>query len=216
MKKLLNGKKTEQFKKIDIYPVISSEFCAGRPPLEVLDRIAEGGAGIVQMREKNKSKRELYELAEAFRETTSKYGMLFIVNDHLDIALSVKADGVHLGQDDFPLKAAKELAPEMIIGVSTHSREEALEAQENGADYINIGPIYPTETKKLACQFLGLDALKEIPPLLHIPFTVMGGIKERHIPELISLDAARIAMVTEITQAKDITEKVKQLRACWK
>jgi thiamine-phosphate pyrophosphorylase len=142
--------------------------------------------------------------------------MIFIVNDHVDIALSVNADGVHLGQDDFPLQAARELAPDLILGISSHSKEEALEAQENGADYVNIGPIYPTETKKLSCKYLGTEALKEIPPLLNIPFTVMGGIKQKHIPELISLGASRIAMVTEITQAENVTEKVKQLRACWK
>jgi thiamine-phosphate pyrophosphorylase len=216
MKKLLKEKKLEQLETIDLYPVISSEFCAGRPPLEILRELAKGGAKIVQMREKNKSKRELHELAISFREITNEYGMLFIVNDHLDIALSVNADGVHLGQDDFPLKAARELAPNMILGVSSHSMEEAMTAQEDGADYVNIGPVYPTKTKKLACEFLGLDAIKEISPSLHIPFTVMGGIKEKHIPELISLGATRIAMVTEITQADNVSEKVKQLRACWK
>lgn len=208
------GKKTalKKFQEIDLYPVISSEFCSGRSSLEVLQTVAEGGAKIVQLREKSLSKAEILKLAEEYRRITAEFDMLLIINDHVDIALEVNADGVHLGQDDFDLKEARSIAPELIIGISTHNKEEALVAQDGGADYINIGPIYATQTKSLPFPALGTDVLKEISPLLHIPFTVMGGIKEIHLPELISLGASRIAMVTEITQAIDITQRVCELR----
>lgn len=204
------------FEQVDIYPVISSEFTNNRPVLDILKAIADGGAKIVQLREKNKSKRELYNLAVEYRKITDRYNMLLIMNDHLDIALSVGADGVHLGQDDFPVAPAHQLAPDLIIGNSTHDLEEAHQAIADGADYINIGPIYPTQTKNVSCGALGLTTLKEISAQINIPFTVMGGIKMTHIPELLAHGARRIAMVTEITQAEDVRARVELLRSCWK
>jgi len=205
----------QAFHKIDLYPVISSEFTNGRSPLAVLTAIALGGAKIVQLREKNLTTEERYQLAGEFRKTCDEYGILLIINDHLDLALACGADGVHLGQDDYPLPAARKLAPELLLGASTHSREEALQAQTEGADYVNLGPIYPTQTKHTPSPALGPETIKDTAPLLTIPFTVMGGIKQQHLPELISLGATRIAMVTEITQAEDITARVKELRSCF-
>ncbi len=206
------GQRLAAFDKIDIYPVISSEFCAGRSPTYVLEQIAEGGAKIVQLREKNKNKTELVPIACEFRRICDGYGMLLIINDLVDIALESGADGVHLGQDDLPLETARDSAPELIFGISTHSREEALGAQSNGADYINIGPIFNTQTKSLATPALGIGIIREIAPLLHIPFTVMGGIKSGHMPELLSAGARKIAMVTEITANENIAGKVRELK----
>lgn len=200
------------FNEIDIYPVISSEFCAGREPVFVLEQIAEGGAKIVQLREKNINKRALGLIACEFRKICDRYGMLLIINDLVDVAVDVGADGVHLGQDDLPLEVARKTAPELILGISTHSRKEAVEAQANGADYINIGPIFNTQTKSLTMAALGVEIIREIAPLLHIPFTVMGGIKARHIPELLSAGARKIAMVTEITANEDIATKMAALK----
>ena len=204
--------KTERFRNIDIYPVISSEFCAGRNPADVLKAIADGGAKIVQMREKNISDRNLFQLGEEFRKITLQYKMLLIIDDRIDVAAAINADGVHLGQDDLPLEAARTVSDNLIVGISTHSLEEALEAQSAGADYINIGPIFATQTKKLSYPALGPETISAIAPSLKIPFSVMGGIKARHIPELCRSGATRIAMVTEITEAEDITDKVKELR----
>ncbi len=200
------------FGNIDIYPVISSEFCAGRSPSYVLEQIAAGGAKIVQLREKNLTRKDLLPLACEFRKICDAHGMLLIMNDHVDIALECGADGVHLGQDDMHIDEARKIAPELIMGSSTHSKAEALKAQDDGADYINLGPIFATQTKTTGYKPLGLDILGTIPPLLHIPFTVMGGIKERHIPDLVALGATRIAMVTEITTADDIASKVRSIR----
>ena len=203
------------FRDIDIYPVISSEFTNGRPVLEVLMAIAHGGAKVVQLREKNKTKAEIYELALKYREITTAHNMLLIINDHLDIALACDADGVHLGQDDLPLDAATAICGEVFLGCSTHDPEEAEKAVLEGADYINIGPIYPTGTKAVPCGAVGIGMLDKIVPGLGIPFSVMGGIKSQNILDLLTAGATRIAMVTEITQAEDITAKVKELRSLW-
>ena len=207
------AEKMDAFSRVDIYPVISSEFTNGRDVLYVLRQIAEAGAKIVQLREKNKTKAEVYRLALEYRRITAQFNMLLILNDHLDIALAADADGVHLGQDDLPLEPAKKLGSSLIIGNSTHNLEEAFAAQAAGADYINIGPIYPTGTKAVACGAIGLETMKAISAKVRLPFTVMGGIKARHIPELISCGAAKIAMVTEITQADDIRARVTELRS---
>ena len=211
----LKEKRMEKFRNADLYLVITEEFTAGRGTLRVLEEAADAGIRLVQLREKHITKKELFHLAEQFRKICDRYDITMIMNDHIDIALLTGADGVHLGQDDLPLEQAVKLAPELIIGRSTHSREQALEAEAQGAAYLNLGPIYPTQTKSTPVKPLGIEIVREAGPLLHIPFTVMGGIKERHIPELLAAGAKYIAMVTEITQAPDIGARVRQLRSLW-
>ncbi len=206
------NEKLKLFSDVDIYPVISSEFCLGRKPVDVLRQIADGGAKIVQLREKNIQINEIAKLANLYRKITAEYNMLLIINDHIDIAMESGADGIHLGQDDTPLIDARQEAPGLILGVSTHSVKEAVDACNDDASYINIGPIYATGTKSLPMNPLGKDAITKIAPLINIPFTVMGGIKEKHIPELVAVGATKIAMVTEVTEAQNITEKVCELR----
>jgi len=201
-----------RFLDVDIYPVTCEELSAGRSNLEVLEAVIRGGAKIIQLREKDHPSRVLYELALRFREITARADVLLIINDRLDIALAVKADGVHLGQDDLPLIAARKMAPELLIGISTHSLEEALQAQADGADYINIGPIFPTKTKKGAGISLGPDAITPIKQKLDIPFTAMGGINESNIDQVLAKGANRVAMVTAITQAPDIAESAMSLK----
>ena len=211
----LRDRRMEKFRKADLYLVITEEFTAGRGTLRVLEEAADAGIRLVQLREKNITKKELFRLAEQFRRICDSYDITMIMNDHVDIALLTGADGVHLGQDDLPLKEAVEFAPDLIIGRSTHSREQAFEAEAQGAAYLNLGPIYPTQTKNTPVHPLGIEIVKEVGPLLHIPFTVMGGIKERHIPGLLAAGAKYIAMVTEITQAPDIGNRVRSFRALW-
>lgn len=200
------------FERVDVYPVTCERLSAGKSDLEVLEGLIQGGAGIVQLREKDRSKKELYPLALEFRKMTARHQILLIINDHVDIALAVEADGVHLGQDDLPLAAARKLGPDLIIGASTHSLEEALRAQAEGADYINIGPIFPTQTKDGIHHFLGIEAIRTIGSKVEIPFTVMGGITESNIHEVIAQGARRVAMVTALTQAPDIAAAVKSLK----
>jgi thiamine-phosphate pyrophosphorylase len=201
-----------KLKEIDIYPVACQELSEGRTDLEVLAAVLAGGAKIIQLREKRWSKKDLYDLAIEFRKLTRSFDALLIINDHVDVALASGADGVHLGQEDLPVGAARKLAPELIIGASSHSLKEALKAQKDGADYVNMGPIFPTKTKAGADRFLGPEAIVEIGPQLTVPFTTMGGITQDNIHRVLKAGARRVAMITGITQAMNITERVQQLR----
>ena len=211
----LRKQRAERFRNTGLYLVIGHEFTNGRSVLDVLAAAADGGVRTVQLREKNLSGRELTLLAEKFRRKCDELGVLMLMNDHVDIALAVGADGVHLGQDDMPLEAARRIAPELILGRSTHSVEQALEAQAQGADYANLGPVFPTRTKNTPVQPLGLEIIRNAAPKLSIPFSVMGGVKEHNIPQLYDAGARIFAMVTELTQADDVAAKARAMRALW-
>ena len=202
----------ELFKSSDLYPVISSEFCNGRSVCDILSAVAAAGAKIVQIREKNLSDCAMFALVQECKKITDRCQMLLIVDDRLDIAMAAGADGVHLGQDDFPLTAARKLAPEMCFGVSTHNEAEIEKALADNCSYLNIGPMFPTRTKSVPCGALGLEKIEELKTKVTCPFSVMGGIKEHHLPLLCSKGFKHIAMVTEITQAPDVEAKVRQLR----
>lgn len=205
-------KRKELFEQVDIYPVTCERLSAGRSNLEVLEGVIRAGAKIIQLREKDYPARDLYELALKFRRLTAEAGLLLVINDHVDIALAVGADGVHLGQEDLTVPVARRLAPELLIGASTHSLREALQAQKDGADYINIGPIFPTKTKEGVRRFLGPEAVADIGSKIRIPFTVMGGIDETNMDQVLVRGARRVAMVTGITKAVNIAQKVRELR----
>lgn len=204
--------RAEAFSQIDLYPVTCERLSAGRSNLKVLEGLIAGGAKTVQLRDKEASPGYMYRMAVVFREMTAKAGMLLIVNDYVDIAMAVDADGVHLGQDDLPPEVVRDIAPDLIIGVSTHSLDQALAAQAAGADYINIGPIFPTGTKEVSMKILGPEAVSEIGSRVDIPFTVMGGIKESNMGEVLSRGATRLAVVTAVTKAEDIAGTVRRMR----
>jgi thiamine-phosphate pyrophosphorylase len=197
---------------IDIYPVTCQELSKGRTNLEVLAAVLAGGAKIIQLREKHWSKKDLFDLALEFKKHTRRHDALLIINDHVDVALAAGADGVHLGQEDLPVEAARKIAPELIIGASSHSLKEALNAEKDGADYVNIGPIFPTQTKADVGRFLGPEAIVEIGPRLTVLYTTMGGINPDNIHRVLEAGARRVAMVTGITQAENITERIQHLR----
>nr|HID57834.1 thiamine phosphate synthase [Desulfobacterales bacterium] len=201
-----------RLKQIDIYPVTCERLSEGRTNLEVLDAVLAGGAKIIQLREKDWGKKDLYELAIEFRKRTLRHNALLIINDHVDVALAAGADGVHLGQEDLPITVARKIGPDLILGASSHSLQEALQAEEDGADYVNIGPIFPTKTKNKVSRFLGPNAIREIGPRLRVPFTTMGGINQHNIHLVLEAGARRIAMVTGITQAPDIAKRVRELK----
>ncbi len=197
----------------DLYPVTCEKLSRGRSDLEILDALIAGGAQVVQLREKELSIREFYGLAEAFRERTKSAGVTFIVNDHVDICRAVGADGVHLGQDDFPVPVARKLlGTETIIGVSTHTLAQALKAVEDGADYINVGPIFPTKTKEHSGDPVGLNLLREVQERVAIPITVMGGIHLDNLDSVLAAGARRIAVVSAVVGAEDVVATVKRFR----
>ena len=186
-----------------LYVVITEALCAGRSGLEILDACLAAGVRLVQFREKSGPDRTLYEKARAFRERTRTVGALLIIDDRVDLALAVNADGVHLGQEDLPLQAARQIAPHLILGASTHSFEEPLEAQDAGADYINIGPLFPTGTKAVATAPVGPELIARVQPRLRVPYTCMGGIKPDNIHLPLAQGARICAVVTAVTAAPD-------------
>jgi len=195
---------------VTLYPVSCERLANGRSDAEWLDAVLNAGARIVQLRDKESSDRVLFDKARYFRAQTAAHGALLIINNRVDIALAVGADGIHLGNSDLPAEEARRLAPELIIGVSANTPEQAASAAARGASYFNIGPIFPTSTKEGLSKFLGVQAIPAFSALSELPFTVMGGIKFDHIEELVGSGARRIAVVTALTQAPDIESETKK------
>ena len=208
MKYTTEAERLEAFRHCSVYPVITKDFCGGRSPLEILRGVMEGGARLVQMREKTMSDCEYLELLKQARAITDEYSALLIADDRLDAAMIAGADGVHLGQDDLPCAEARRIAPQMLLGVSTHNRDELLKAQQDGCSYLNIGPIYPTGTKSLPMNALGTDTLSSLIPDVKVPFSVMGGIKLAHLPTLRALGCRHIAAVTAFSLAEKPADEV--------
>lgn len=196
-----------------IYGITAGEYSLGRSNTEVVARMIRSGIRVVQYREKDKSMREKYLECLEIREMTAKAGVTFIVNDHADLALLVGADGVHIGQDDLPPERVRELVGDrMIIGLSTHSPAQARAAVLSGVDYIGVGPIFPTRTKKDVCEPVGLEYLEYAIKNIEIPKVAIGGIKQHNIGRVAGLGARCIALVTEIVGAEDIEARVRALK----
>lgn len=196
-----------------IYCITAEEYSNGRSNIEIVTQMIKAGIRIIQYREKNKKKLLKYQECRILREITKKAGVLFIINDDVDLAILVEADGVHIGQDDLPIEGVRKLVgEEMIIGLSTHSLEQAKEAVIRGADYIGVGPIFSTNTKKDVCDTVGFDYLDEIVKNINLPFVAIGGIKEHNLKEVIKHGAKCVAIVTDITSAEDIENKIKKLK----
>ncbi len=205
-----HARRMAAFEKADLFVVITESFCAGRSALEVLAQVLEAGVRLVQVREKEMSDRNFYRRAVEFRRLTAAAGALLIVDDRVDIALAAGADGVHVGQDDLPVSLARRLAPELIIGASTHNLDEALAAQEAGASYVNLGPIFATQTKPTTPP-LGPEMIAAIVPRLRIPWTTMGGIKSSNLDQVVALGARHPAVMTAVTAAEDVAVAAREL-----
>ena len=195
-----------------IYGITGDNFAHGKSNLECVKAMIEGGIKIIQYRDKTKSIKEKVKEAREIRELCKRNEVVFIVNDHVDIAILVDADGVHIGQDDMdPSDVRKLIGDNKIIGLSTHSEEQGMKAYLNpDVDYIGVGPIFPTTTKDTAP--VGLGYLEYAVKNLHLPFTAIGGIKEHNLHEIISRGAKNVCLVSDIVGADDIAEKVRQLQ----
>jgi len=197
----------------DLYGLTAEEFSNGRDNITVVKEIIDAGIKIIQYREKDKKSGEKYAECIKIRKMTRAAGVTFIVNDDVDLALMIEADGIHIGQNDFPIEAVRKLAGnDMIIGLSTHSPAEARDAVQRGADYIGVGPIYRTFTKKDVCDPVGLEYLDFVAQNIDLPFVVIGGIKKNNVAEVVRRGAQCVAMVTEIVGAEDIAKQVRAIR----
>lgn len=195
-----------------LYVITDSELTPGRSHIEVAHAAIAGGARIIQMRDKKASDREFYYTALQLRQITKDSGVLFLINDRVDIAAAVGADGVNIGQTDLPVEAARRLLGESaIIGVSADSLEQALEAESNGADYVGFGPVFPTTTKLDAGPVSGLDTLRTVCESVRIPVVAIGGISVSNIGAVAKAGAACAAVVSAVVCAEDMVQATREL-----
>jgi thiamine-phosphate pyrophosphorylase len=185
----------------------------GRPIGEAISAAAAGGVTLVQLREKDASSREFYEIARELRALTRRLGIPLVINDRLDIALAVGAEGLHLGQSDLPLKKARQLAGRgMVIGISAGTAAEALAAEREGADYLGVGPVYPTGSKADAREAIGLRGLADVCAVVRIPVVGIGGLKAGNAGEALGAGAAGVAVISAILSQPDIEAAARRLR----
>jgi len=194
-----------------LYVVIDSEVLKGRNPVEAARQAIRGGAKTIQLRDKLTSKKELLTTARQLKELCAEHNVLFIVNDYLDLALAADADGLHLGQDDLPIKVARKLLPiDKILGGSAHTVEEAVAAESDGADYIAVSAIYPT-TSKEGEKVVGLDRLREIREAVTCPLVAIGGITPDNAADVITAGADSVAVISAVLEAEDIENAARQI-----
>ncbi|MCA0986025.1 thiamine phosphate synthase [Guptibacillus algicola] len=192
-------------KDFNLYVITGEEFHPGRKLLDVMEESILGGAEIIQLRDKKSSKRVILEKAKMLRELTKKHDVTFIVNDHIDIALAVDADGIHLGQDDLPISEARKIVGfDKIIGISTHKLEEARQAQQDGADYIGAGPVYATNSKSDVVDPVTTSYIQEVASEISIPFVAIGGIKLHNVDEVLAAGASRICVISEVVGSSNV------------
>lgn len=181
--------------------LVTEESIAIEELTKIIAESVSGGVSIVQLREKNNSSLSFYKKASALKQLLNELSIPLIINDRVDIALAVGADGIHIGQDDLPLPVVKKMVPEdMIVGVSVSTLEEALEAERNGADYIGVGSVFPTKTKQDA-TLMALEDLGEICRGVSIPAVAIGGITADNISALSDSGLSGTAVVSAIMNA---------------
>lgn len=179
---------------------------------DVLNQAVRGGAALVQIREKDLSAGELFHLTKELKEVVKQSNGKILINDRLDIALSLGLDGVHLGQSGFPVKEARKMMPrEMLLGVSTHSLSEAINAERDGADFITFGPVYPTPSKIKYGAPVGLNALTQVLQRVTIPIFAIGGISLEKIAIIKGLGCNRVAVISAIIASSDVYSATREM-----
>ena len=196
-----------------LYVILDRQFLAGRDELDIAGQIIEGGARVIQLRDKQSKKGELLLVAQKLRELCSQADVLFIINDYLDLAMAVDADGLHVGQEDLPLPVVRrELPIDKMVGCSVTTLSQATKAEDEGADYIAVGSIFPTATKKGAIV-VGVDMLKELKRKIAIPLVAIGGINQNNIGEVVAAGADAAAVISAVMGERDIRGVVQKLVA---
>lgn len=199
-------------KDMQLYAITDRKWLAGRTMAEVVEEALKGGATCIQLREKTLSEEEFIAEAKQVKIVCAKYNVPFIINDSVDVALACDADGVHLGQKDLEAGNAREiLGPDKIIGVSAKTVEDALRAQERGADYLGVGAVFGTSTKLDATE-VTKDRLKEVCEAVDIPVVAIGGITEQNISELKGYGADGVAVISAIFAQDDIQGAARRLK----
>lgn len=195
-----------------LYVITDEKIGLGRSHSFLAEEALKGGATVIQLRDKEKSGKELYKIGLKIRALTRQYRALFIVNDRLDIALAVGADGVHLGTEDLPISVARKIAGKnFIIGASVSSPEEALLAEKEGADYISAQSIFETSSKENV-KVIGIEGLKSIVKVSSLPVIAIGGINKENVKDVIRAGARGVAVISAVVSKGDVRESTEELR----
>jgi thiamine-phosphate pyrophosphorylase len=196
-----------------LYVIIDPEFTGGRDETAVAREAIEGGARLIQLRDKRREKGLQLPVARALAELCRARAVPFIVNDHVDLALACAADGVHLGQKDLPVGVVRRLVPaSMIVGCSTNNAEEARRAEADGADYVSVGRLYPTGSKD-DTRPATLDALRAVKAAVRVPVCAIGGINESNAREVVAAGADMISVISAVVGAADVRRAASRLAA---
>lgn len=188
-----------------LYVITDENLCPGRTHIEIARAALAGGARIIQIRDKRASDRKFYEDAVCLRELTEEVGALFFINDRVDVAAAVGADGINIGQADIPVEIARGLlGDDAIIGVSADCLEQAVQAQEDGADYVGFGPVFRTTTKLDAGAVSGLETLRKVCHEVSLPVIAIGGIGLANIGSVAANGAACAAVVSAVACAENM------------
>jgi thiamine-phosphate diphosphorylase len=194
-----------------LYVIIDSAFMDARSYEEVTRQIISGGAGIIQLRDKRTDKKVMLVTAEEVKTICTENDVLFIINDHLDIALAVEADGLHIGAEDLPSDVARRLLPhDRILGCSARTVEDALALSRKGADYLGVGAMFATGTKDRA-EVVGKERLKDIKEAVSMPVVAIGGINKDNAGEVADAGADAVAVISAVLGTDDIKKATRQL-----
>jgi thiamine-phosphate diphosphorylase len=192
--------------------VVTDADCGGRDLVDVVRAALRGGAPAIQLRMKDGAARDMVEMAQALLAETRPAGALLFVNDRVDVAVIAGADGAHVGQDDLPVGAARRVSPPgFLLGVSAESVELALQAEAEGADYVGVGPVYPTGSKADAGEPIGLGRIAEVAASVRIPIVGIGGIAIGNARAVVESGAAGVAVISAVMRADDPESVVREL-----
>lgn len=195
-----------------LYVITDTTLREGRTHADIARAALEGGARIIQMRDKNASDRDFYAQALILRQITAEAGALFVVNDRVDIAAAVRADGVNVGQSDLPVSAVRDVVGfRILVGVSVDDLRQARQAEMDGASYVGFGPVFPTATKPDTGPVTGLDTLRQACRLLDAPVVAIGGINRDNIRAVAECGAACAAVVSAVVCAEDMAAAAAEL-----
>ena len=196
-----------------LYVIIDTSVLGAGSYLEVAGQAIRGGAKVIQLRDKEADKKELLSIAHGLRDLCAEQGILFIMNDYLDMALAVDADGLHVGQDDLPVSVARRLLPiDKILGCSARTVDKAVAAQSDGADYVAVGAMYPT-LSKVKTELVGPERLRQIRQEVNLPVVAIGGINKDNVSEVTAAGADSVAVINAVLGAGDVEEAARQIVA---
>jgi thiamine-phosphate pyrophosphorylase len=195
----------------ELYVIIDTRALKGRSHFEVTNQVIRGGARIIQLRDKLLNKKELLPIACQIRKLCAEHNVLFIMNDYLDIALAADADGLHLGQNDLPIKVARQLLPiDKILGGSVTTVEQAITLESEGADYIAVGSMFPTKHKETA-TVVGVERLRQVREATSLPLVAIGGIDKDRVAEVRAAGANSIAVISSVLEAESPEEAAREI-----